>query len=207
MYNYDSTWIDSNSCCWDQQASYSSQIECQHHLLLSPTTITACSRYFAGGGALQLRECPANAGSVWYYIWLLAHKPNDWKSLACSQATCSWASPSQIRSTKNKTFTHSMVQAWVGQKTLNDHGVCWGNTGWILARSRRSVASRVALDLLYWAMRSALHRLICMDIEMTHEACACFSFVDIMSCITIANRPCYGPLKIKPLFYCSLICY
>jgi hypothetical protein len=62
------------------------------------------------------------------------------------------------------------------------------------------VASRVALDLLYWEMRSALHRLICMDIKMAHEAGACFSFVDFMSCITIAKRPCYGPLKIKPSY-------
>jgi len=35
---------------------------------------------------------------------------------------------------------------------------------------RRPVASRVALDLLYWAMRLAPYRLIRMAIEMAREA-------------------------------------
>ncbi len=38
---------------------------------------------------------------------------------------------------------------------IDDHGVCRDDTGQILARSWRSVASRVALDLPYWVMRSA----------------------------------------------------
>jgi hypothetical protein len=59
------------------------------------------------------------------------------------------------------------------------------------------VASRVALDLLYWAMRSAPYRLRRMAIEMAHEAGAFFSVVDFMSCITVAKQPCYGRLKIK----------
>jgi hypothetical protein len=62
------------------------------------------------------------------------------------------------------------------------------------------VASRVALDLLYWAMRSALYRLIRMAIEMASEVGAFFSVVDFLSCITVAKRPCYGPLKIKPSY-------
>jgi hypothetical protein len=32
---------------------------------------------------------------------------------------------------------------------IDDHGVRWGDTGQILARSQRSVASRVGLDLKY----------------------------------------------------------
>ena len=83
---------------------------------------------------------------------------------------------------------------------IDDHGVRWGDTGRILARWRRSVASRVALDLPYWAMRSASYRLTRMAFEMAREAGACFSVVDFMSCITVAKRPCYGPLKIKPSY-------
>ena len=70
---------------------------------------------------------------------------------------------------------------------MDDHGVRRGDTGQILARSRRPVASRVALDLPYWVMRSAPYRLIRMAIEMACEAGAYFSFVDFMSCITIAK--------------------
>jgi len=62
------------------------------------------------------------------------------------------------------------------------------------------VASRVALDLPYWAMRSASYRLIRMAIEMARKAGPFFSVVNFMSCITIAKRPCYGPLKIKPSY-------
>ena len=84
---------------------------------------------------------------------------------------------------------------------IDDHGVQWGDTGRILAQWRRSVASRVALDLPYWAMRSALYRPTRMAFEMAREAGACFSVVDFMSCITVAKRPCYGPLKIKPSYF------
>jgi hypothetical protein len=62
------------------------------------------------------------------------------------------------------------------------------------------VASRVALDLLYWAMRSVPYRLICMAIKMASEVGDFFSFVDFMSCKTIAKRAWYGPLKIKPSY-------
>ena len=81
---------------------------------------------------------------------------------------------------------------------IEDLGVRWGDTGRILARLWRSVASRVTLDLPYWAMCSALYRLIRMTLEMAREAGACFFVVDFISCITVAKRPCYGPLKIKP---------
>ena len=83
---------------------------------------------------------------------------------------------------------------------INDHGVLWGNMGQIVARWRRPVASRAALDLLYWAMRSAPYRLIRMAIEMAREAGQFFSFVNFMSCINVAKRPCYGPIKIKPSY-------
>ncbi len=83
---------------------------------------------------------------------------------------------------------------------IDDHGVRWGDTGRILARWRHSVASRVALDLPYWAMCSALYRLTRMAFEMAREAGACFSVVNFMSCITVAKQPCYGPLKIKPSY-------
>ncbi len=52
---------------------------------------------------------------------------------------------------------------------IDDHGVRRGNTGRILAQWRRLMASRVALDLLLWAMRSALYRLIRMAIKMARE--------------------------------------
>jgi len=81
---------------------------------------------------------------------------------------------------------------------IDDHGVCWGDTGQIIARWWRPVASRVALGLPYWTMRLALYRLIRMAIKMARKAGACFSVVDFMSYITIAKRPCYGPLKTKP---------
>ena len=70
---------------------------------------------------------------------------------------------------------------------IDDHGIRWGNTGQILAQRQRSVASRVALDLLYWVMCLALYRLTRMAFEMARKAGACFSFLDFMSCITICH--------------------
>jgi hypothetical protein len=57
---------------------------------------------------------------------------------------------------------------------IDDHGIRGGDTGRILARWRRPVASRVALDLPYWALRSAPYRLIRMAIEMASESAAFF---------------------------------
>jgi hypothetical protein len=57
---------------------------------------------------------------------------------------------------------------------IDDHGVRWGDTGQILAQWRRPVASWVALDLPYWAMRSAPYRLIRMAIEMASKSAAFF---------------------------------
>jgi len=56
------------------------------------------------------------------------------------------------------------------------------------------------LDLLYWAMCLAPYRLIRMTTKMAREAGPYFSFIDFMSCITAAQWPCYGPLKIKPSY-------
>jgi hypothetical protein len=64
---------------------------------------------------------------------------------------------------------------------IDDHGVRRDNTGRILARWRHPVASRVALDLPYWAMRSATYHLNRMAIEMARKAGAFFSFVNLMS--------------------------
>ena len=62
------------------------------------------------------------------------------------------------------------------------------------------MASRVALDLPYWAMRSALYGLIRMAIEMARKAGPFYSVVDYLTCITVAKRPCEGQLKIKPSY-------
>jgi len=83
---------------------------------------------------------------------------------------------------------------------IGDHGIRWGDTGRILARLRHSVASRVALDLLYWAMCLASYRLTCMAFEMDCKAGAYFSVVGFKSCITVAKQPCYGPLNIEPSY-------
>ena len=93
---------------------------------------------------------------------------------------------------------------------IDDNGVRWGDTGRILARWRHPFASRVALILPYWAMHSASYRLIHMAIKMACKAGPSVSVVDLMSCVTVAKRPCYGLLKIKPRYkivlYCSLLC-
>jgi hypothetical protein len=73
---------------------------------------------------------------------------------------------------------------------IDDHGVHRDNTGQILAQWRRPVASRVALDLPYWTMRSAPYHLIRIAIKMASEVGAFFSVIDFMSCINVAKRPC-----------------
>ncbi len=83
---------------------------------------------------------------------------------------------------------------------INDRVVRRGNTVRILARWQCPVASRVALDLPYWAMRSAPYHLIHMAIKMAREAGPFFSVVDFMSCKPVAKRSCYGQLKIKPSY-------
>jgi hypothetical protein len=65
---------------------------------------------------------------------------------------------------------------------INDHdGIRRGNTGRIIARWQHPVASRVALDLPYWKICSALYHLIHMAIEMARKAGSFFSVVNLMS--------------------------
>jgi hypothetical protein len=45
-----------------------------------------------------------------------------------------------------------------------------------------------------------------MAIEMARKAGPFFSDIDFMSCITVAKRPWYGQLEIKPSYYCSSLC-
>jgi hypothetical protein len=66
-----------------------------------------------------------------------------------------------------KQFHNTTTQFFTPQSMTMDMGQ-------ILARWRRPVASRVALDLPYWAMRSALYRLIRMAIEMASVVGECF---------------------------------
>ena len=49
---------------------------------------------------------------------------------------------------------------------INDNCVLMGNMGQILAQWQHPVVSMVALDLLYWLMRLALHRRNVMAIKM-----------------------------------------
>jgi len=83
---------------------------------------------------------------------------------------------------------------------IDDRGVRRGNTGQIIAQWRRPVASGVALDLPTWVMRLAPYRMIRIAIQTAREAGTFFSVVDIMPCITVAKRPCYGQLKINPSY-------
>ena len=88
---------------------------------------------------------------------------------------------------------------------IDDHDVRRGDTGQILAQWRRLMASRVALDLLLWAMRSALYRLIRMAIEMASEVGA---FVCHRRFVVVHKRSETTMLwsiknKAKP-YYCSL---
>ncbi len=59
------------------------------------------------------------------------------------------------------------------------HFVCccpggrWGNTEQVVARWRHPVASRVALDMLHWAMRFLLHRQTAMAIELANDRGTC----------------------------------
>ena len=49
-------------------------------------------------------------------------------------------------------------------------------------------------------MRLAPYRMIRIAIQTAREAGTFFSVVDIMPCITVAKRPCYGQLKINPSY-------
>ncbi len=59
------------------------------------------------------------------------------------------------------------------------HVVCccpgggWGNTEQVVAQWRHTVASRVALDMLHWAMPLVLHRQTAMAIKMANNRGTC----------------------------------
>jgi hypothetical protein len=78
---------------------------------------------------------------------------------------------------------------------IDNHGVRWGDTGQILARWRCPVASRVALDLPYWAMCSASYRLISMAIKKVRKAGPFFSVVEFMSCHTRSKTTMLWSIK------------
>jgi hypothetical protein len=70
---------------------------------------------------------------------------------------------------------------------IDDHGVCRGDMGLIIAQWRRPVASWVALDLQYWVMLSTPYCLIRMALKMARKAGAFVSVLDLMSCIPVAK--------------------
>ncbi len=49
----------------------------------------------------------------------------------------------------------------------------WGNTEQVVARCRHPVASRVALDMLHWAMPPVLHRRTAMVIKTANNGGTC----------------------------------
>ena len=53
-------------------------------------------------------------------------------------------------------------------------------------------------------MLSALYLLIHMAIKMARESSLFFSVVNLMYCITVAKRSCYGLLKIKRSYHIVL---
>ena len=83
---------------------------------------------------------------------------------------------------------------------IDDHGVRRGDTGRILAQWRRPVAPLEAMDVLHRAMHAVSHRRIRMAIETAHEVGEFFSIVNFLLYITVAKRPSYGRLNIKPSY-------
>jgi hypothetical protein len=67
-----------------------------------------------------------------------------------------------------------------------------------LAQWRQPMASRVALHLPSWVMHLASYRLNRMAIKMARKGSVFFSVINFLSRIAVAERPCYGQLKIKP---------
>ena len=63
---------------------------------------------------------------------------------------------------------------------IDDHGIRRGDTGRILARWRRPVASHEALDVLHREMHAVSHRRIRMAIEMPSKVGEFFFVVDFL---------------------------
>jgi hypothetical protein len=72
----------------------------------------------------------------------------------------------------------SQCHSLIFDTEIDDHVVRWGNTGQILTRWQYLVASKVALDLLYWVMCLALNHLIRIAIKMASEVGAFCSVID-----------------------------
>jgi hypothetical protein len=63
---------------------------------------------------------------------------------------------------------------------------------------RPPVASIVAQGILHWVMCLVLHWWIAKSSKGPAKEVHLFAIIDFLSCITLAKRPCYGRLKIKP---------
>ena len=79
-----------------------------------------------------------------------------------------WSISCFLNTSVGKRFHNATTQ--IVYAKIDDHCVRRGDTGQILARWWRTVASSVDLDMPYWVMRSAPYRLIRMVIEMAHKA-------------------------------------
>jgi hypothetical protein len=80
---------------------------------------------------------------------------------------------------------------------INDHGIRWSDMGRILAQWWRPGVSKVALDMLHWAMRSASHWRIVMAIKIIVNLPAYFVILDSMLAHNVSQRPCYGQYKMN----------
>ncbi len=87
---------------------------------------------------------------------------------------------------------------------IDDHGVCRGNTGPILAQWRRPVASTVAPDPPYPTMCSELH---CCSVMATKMACKGGTFVHQCGFFRLTNYSLTTMLwliKMKPSY--NIVC-
>ncbi len=86
-------------------------------------------------------------------------------------------------------------------------GGCRGNTEQVIAQWCHTEASSIALNMLHWAIRAALHPRIHMAIKMAHDGgtflCCCCLFCltnhSQITCLYLIWTNC-------ELHYCSLIC-
>jgi hypothetical protein len=73
----------------------------------------------------------------------------------------------------------------------------WGDTERVVAQCQCLVASRVALDMLHWAMRFVLHQRTTMAIKWPTAVERVYTIVNFVINNNRSQRPCYGPLKLK----------
>ena len=72
---------------------------------------------------------------------------------------------------------------------IDDHGIHRGDTGQILIQWHHMVASTVDLDLPYWAMCTALYRLIRMLWSIKNEALLYYCSLLCINLVSILWRP------------------